>query len=256
MGKDDIESFDTSGTAAEVSLRWKKWIRSFNYFVAAGDITNDTRLKNLQHKAGLAVQDIFDDLQDPLPVDQRPSSETVFELAVRLLEAYFHYEPNPTFERHLFRQMSVLSGETGTHYATRLCQQANVCKFDDAVDDHIRDQMLATYPNADVQRKLLSVQNLTLANALDVLRIHESSSLQASSMTAPMKAAYGTSVDQIRRGAPSYNHSQSASLHVQDRTPCTRCNYTGHNASRLSCPARSLICMKMQMTRSFCCLLS
>ena len=111
MGKDDIESFDTSGTAAEVNLRWKKRIRSFNYFVAAGDITNNTRLKNLLlHKAGLAVQDIFDDLQDPLPVDQRPSSD---------------YEPNPTFERHLFRQMSLLSGETRTQYATRLRQQAN-----------------------------------------------------------------------------------------------------------------------------------
>ena len=256
MGKDDIESFDTSGTAAEVSLRWKKWIRSFNYFVAAGDITNDTRLKNLLlHKAGLVVQDIFDDLQDPLPVDQRPSSETLSNWRfVRWKLISITNQTLPLSDICSDKCLYCLEKQVCSMLRDCVSRQ-NVCKFDDAVDDHIRDQIVATYPNADVQRGLLSVQNLTLANALDILRIHESSSLQASSMTAPMKAAYGTSVDHIRRGTPSYSHSQRTSSHVQDRTPCTRCNYTGHDASSLSCPTRSCICINCKRPGHFaaCC---
>ena len=44
MGEVDIVSFHTGGSAAKVSLLWRKWLRTFNYFVEVEDVPDDTHL--------------------------------------------------------------------------------------------------------------------------------------------------------------------------------------------------------------------
>ena len=57
MGKDSIEPFSTKGSQAEVQDQWKKWVRSFEYFLVAENITDPVRMKMLlMYKAGSEVQ--------------------------------------------------------------------------------------------------------------------------------------------------------------------------------------------------------
>ena len=72
-------------------------------------ITNAVRKKaQLLHLAGMAVQDIYEALPDPGPVNAE--EEDVFEVCLRKLDAHFRAEDNVPFERHVFRQHAPTQG--------------------------------------------------------------------------------------------------------------------------------------------------
>ncbi|XP_065199339.1 uncharacterized protein K02A2.6-like isoform X1 [Sycon ciliatum] len=232
MSKDSIDQFLISGHASEVQQRWKKWRRAFQYFIEAKDITDPDRQRSmLLHKAGLQIQEIFEDLEDPVAQADRPGDDNAFKQAVRMLDEHFAYTVNPTFERHVFRQMSPNVGENATQFCTRLRTQAKLCAFA-ADDEHIRDQMIATCIDVDLQRSLLSKSNLTLQVLLEKFRVRESSGIQVRSMAtaASSVSASPSSVDAVRSTTSS------------TRSPCTRCNRVGHASSADDCPARRRRC--------------
>ena len=60
--------FDCKGAITSVAPRWKKWKKSFEYYVIAKGITNSARKKGLLLRcAGPEVQELFETLQDPGP---------------------------------------------------------------------------------------------------------------------------------------------------------------------------------------------
>ena len=230
MSKDSIDQFLISGHASEVQKRWKKWRRAFQYFIEAKGITDPDRQRSmLLHKAGLQIQEIFEDLEDPVAQADRPGDGNAFKQAVRMLDEHFAYTVNPTFERHVFRQMSPNVGENATQFCTRLRTQAKLCAFA-ADDEHIRDQMIATCIDVDLQRSLLSKSNLPLQVLLEKFRVRESSGIQVRSMATSSVSASPSSVDAVRSTTSS------------TRSPCTRCNRVGHASSADDCPARRRRC--------------
>ena len=69
------------------------------------------------------MQDIFKDLQDP---GQSPETgDNVYKVAIRKLDFNFRVEENIPYERHFFRQMAPLEGETADQFMVRLRKQAS-----------------------------------------------------------------------------------------------------------------------------------
>jgi len=253
MGHDSIQPFAIRGPASEVQARWKKWLRSFQYFVDAEAINDPDRLHSLLlHKAGPAVQEIFDDLPDP-QATAPPEDDDAYKKTVRTLTHHFTCVVNPTFERHVFRKMTPESGETCVQFCTRIREQGKLCEFDDQLDDHLRDQIVATCQDAELQRELLSTVKLTLDVTLEKYRIHESSTLQARSMSS---ATTHATVDAVR-SLPTPSRAESAANPAASRqgAPCTRCNLLGHANTSLSCPARNRRCNKCKKVGHYavCC---
>ena len=59
---------DIVGDATCVGPRWKRWRRSFEFYVVAKGITTDVQKKALLlHTSVMAVQDLFETLTDPGP---------------------------------------------------------------------------------------------------------------------------------------------------------------------------------------------
>ena len=57
-------AFDTKGNPSQVSVRWQRWKRGFEYYLAARGNTEDGQKRALLlHCAGLDVQDIFETLK-------------------------------------------------------------------------------------------------------------------------------------------------------------------------------------------------
>ena len=83
----NINPFDCTGNPTSVGPRWRRWKRSFEFFIEAKGITKDAQKQALLlHCAGQDVQDIFVKLSDTGPA---PDGETQYAKAMRLLDAHF-----------------------------------------------------------------------------------------------------------------------------------------------------------------------
>ena len=84
---ENINPFDCTGNPTSVGPCWRRWKRSFEFFLEAKSITKDAQKQALLlHCAGQDVQDIFVMLNDPGPA---PDGETQYAKAMRLLDAHF-----------------------------------------------------------------------------------------------------------------------------------------------------------------------
>ena len=111
------------------------------------------KTSQLLHFAGMEVQDIFKDLQDPVPIPAE--GDNAYKVAIRKLDSYFRVEENIPCERHVFRQMSLQEGETADQFMVRLRKQARHCNFGTSLNDNLRDQLIEKLTDFELKRKLL-----------------------------------------------------------------------------------------------------
>lgn len=220
--------FDLSGTASQVSERWKKWLRAFTYYVEGKGIDNPSRRRSmLLHFAGMEVQELFEHLTDPSPGVE---DDDTFKEAVRKLNSHFTAEQNTPYERHVFRQLAPNAGETTDQFVMRLRQQAQYCAFTDS-QEHVRDQLIEKTPHLELRKKLLEKKNVTLLEALQIARAWESAAAQATSMSMPVVTPVPPTVSHVDRGKSS-----------SPGRVCFNCGRTGHMAKDRVCPARDRTC--------------
>ena len=111
MNEKHLPPLDLTGPASQVADRWRKWKRAFEYYVGGQGIDNvRKKTSQLLHFAGMEVQDIFEDLQDPGPIPE--AGDTAYKVAICKLDSHFRVEENIPYERHVFRQLSLQEGET------------------------------------------------------------------------------------------------------------------------------------------------
>ena len=179
-----LPPLDLTGSSSQVAERWRQWKRSYQYYIDGKGITSASRKKaQLLHLAGMAVQDIFQDLPDPGPINADLDNEYV--VCLRKLDAHFRAEDNVPYERHVFRQLAPTKGETADKFIVRLRKQARHCNFGEALEENLRDQLIEKISNVELKKKLLEVNNITLEVAMDKVRKWEASREQASQMGAP-----------------------------------------------------------------------
>ena len=71
MANKGLLPMDLSGSASQVAEKWRKWKRAFEYYAEGKGIENARKkTSQLLHFAGMEVQDIFEDLQDPGPIPE------------------------------------------------------------------------------------------------------------------------------------------------------------------------------------------
>ena len=231
-----------------LSVRWKRWKRSFNLYLVAKGITQDAQKKALLlHTGGLDLQELYFTLE--------PEDETnTFDECLSVLDNYFVPKVNIPFERHLFRQMEQLSGEKVDQFVCRLRQKAATCDFEN-VDETIRDQLIEKCQSAKLRRKFLEKPNASLSDLQDIARVQEAVDVQMKTLEQ-RKPVEVNSVDRHdyhrkRKGYGAYKNSsftQSSNRthsrkHGTDQTRrCYNCNRTGHFARDTNCPARNQIC--------------
>ena len=144
----DLPCFDPKGEPNSLSVRWKRWKRAFNLYVTSKGVTNESqKVALLLHSGGMELQEIYYTL---VPEDQ----ETTFNDCLAALDNYFTPKVNVPFERHVFRQMQQLEGETIDQFVCRLRQKAISCEFPD-VNEAIRDQIIEKCRDPKLRRKFL-----------------------------------------------------------------------------------------------------
>ena len=172
MTEKHLPPLDLTGPASQVADRWRKWKRAFEYYAEGKGIDNvRKKTSQLLHFAGMEVQDIFEDLQDPGPIPAE--GDNAYKVSIRKLDFYFRVEENIPYERHVFRQLSLQDGETADQFMVRLRKQARHCNFGTSLNDNLRDQLIEKLTDFELKRKLLEQRNITLGEALDKARAWE-----------------------------------------------------------------------------------
>ena len=111
-----LKELDLDGLAHLMGERWRKWKRSFNFYVVGQAITGSARKHSLLlHLAGPATKDLFETL-----TEATPAVKDCFERSIKMLNDNFPIAKNMPFERHCFRQMAPNSGETADQLVARL----------------------------------------------------------------------------------------------------------------------------------------
>ena len=86
-----ILPFDCKGAITSVAPGWKKWKKSFQYYILAKGITKSALKKGLLlHCTGTEVQELFKTLQDPgPPADAGEDNADEYQKAQGTLDAHF-----------------------------------------------------------------------------------------------------------------------------------------------------------------------
>ena len=108
---------------------------------------------------------------DPGPINA--TTDDVYKVCIRKLDAHFRADDNVPYERHVFRHMAPLSGESTDKFLVRLKKRARHCNFGEALDDNRRDQLIDKLSNIEWKKRQLEVRNISLEHAMDKVRLWE-----------------------------------------------------------------------------------
>lgn len=172
------------------------------------------------------------------------SSKTPYENLVAALKAYFIPKKNLTYERYRFRKMS--QDDNIMTFVNELHRQGKLCEFDDATVDSIynqsiRDQFILGLSSDSLRTKLLSINELTLEQAVRMSLAHESGTVKSEeirteSLTKSTEVLSLTTSPRPTRSRPSYSPSNKtrdrevrfSSFNNSGRPFCNYCKKAGH----------------------------
>ena len=196
-----IQPFDSTGDSTSVSPRWKRWRKSFQFFVEAKGIEEAKQKKALLlHCAGVDVQEIFEALDNSEAGVSSKASKTddEYEIALKILDEYFSPKANVPYERHVFRQMKQEDGETVDQFVVKLKNQAKNCSFGDSFAEQIRDQVIDKCRSSRLRKRLLEKSGeLNLGDVQQIARAMEAIDIQAKKMELP--SSISEKVNQIQK---------------------------------------------------------
>ena len=224
MEHSNLSPLDISGPAHVVSERWRKWRRSFHFYVTGKGLRDPPQLRALLlHLAGEAVQDVHESLNLTFS-----AGEDVYVRTLAELDKQFEVKANQPYERHVFRQMVQQPNETVAQFVTKLKTQAQFCNFQDH-DDQIRDQLLHAMADMELREKLLETDQLTLSIAMKKSRQRKTAAAQAKTMSS--STIHGV-CDQRRQ--PQRRHSAPIS-----ESPASTFSRPAISRSLISCSSSS-----------------
>jgi hypothetical protein len=241
---------------SSVGPRWSKWVNRFDNFMAALNITDDTRRKALiLHYGGERVFEIFETLDSnarvvtPATATTAAVNETCYEAARRALSDHFTPRVNTDFEMFTFRQSRQQDGESFEAFHTRLQRLAKNCGFTDK-DREIKAQLTIGCTSTELRRKILEKPAMTLDAVLNKARAIEAAATQASKMeqeteqtALAMKHNKPTRNFSKRQDEDDHHETFRQSQQPIDRTNCSFCGGRFHQRLA-SCPARFHQCSR------------
>ena len=183
-----FEPFDVGSDPSSVGFRWKRWLKLFQNFLAAMNVTDDDRKKAmLLHYSGGEVFDIFETLDSSIKVKTPANAaanvaavnETAYEASVRALQDYFNPRQNVDFEILVFRQASQYQDEPFDAFHTRLQQLAANCGFTNP-DQEVKAQIVQGCYSSELRKKILEDPTMSLDQVRTRGRAIEIATLQAS----------------------------------------------------------------------------
>ena len=232
-----LPSFDPLSDQTSLSQRWKSWVKRFETYILATNITDDKQKRAmLLYQAGPDTQDIFETLEE---------TGEDYDTAKKKLDEYFLPKKNVDYEVFQFRQAVQMPGETDEQFATRLRKIAVNCEFTD-VKREIKTAIIQHCLSKRLRRFALREADLTLDGLLTKARSLEASEVRASGMEEILpkeEVNYMGSKNSKLKHRQNFTRPQTESTSSQPHQICRKCGRSWPHKSGL-CPANGQTCQK------------
>ena len=218
---------------------WSSYTERFDQYALANGIEEEKKIVAVfLTVVGPETYSLLRDLLTPA----RPSDLKYKEL-VDVLKS--HYSPKPLViaERFHFHNLSQKEGESIADYVARLKKASERCQFKEFLEEALRDRFVCGLRSSEIQRKLLSEEELKFIKAVEIARACEAAEKQASTFThgaAPSshkinvipRKEFGERGERKPAPKPCFrcgeNHSPQT-CRFKDQQ-CRNCSKTGHIA--------------------------
>lgn len=222
---------------------WEKWLRSFTLYLAAEEITEDVKRKNkLLHLGGPQLQEVVFNIPGALVETDEKNGIKSYDVLVGKLNEYFSPKRNTTFERHLFRNITPIEGESFNKFLLRLRQQVAKCSFGKTKEEieeiSIKDKLIDSWAPLDLKKRLLEKEQ-SLAEIVDACQVYEQISKTSRSLLSNAEK------EQVNKISTKVNSQSNPSIE------CSRCGRKGHLPSSFECPAKNAKCNKCSLLGHF-----
>ena len=196
---------------------WEQYTeRLEQYFVANGINDAGKKLAVFLTVIGSKAYSLLSDLLAPV----KPATKTYDEL-VEVLKLHLRPKPVVIAERFRFHQRKQGEDEGVAPYMAALRRLADKCGFRDYLDEALRDRLVCGLRREAIQRKLLTVDGLTLKRAFDTAYGMEAAEKQASELQASIRPV---AVQLVVNSKRTTSHPCKTTGH-----PCSRCGKPGHS---------------------------
>ena len=167
------------------------------------------------------IGDTTSKLLEALSAPSSVADKTLLELQ-RLLTDHFTPKRLVIAERYRFWSRNQLASEPYHDYVAELRKLARSCEFADGLDDALRDKFVCGIRDAEVCKKLLTVDGLTLAVALKTASVQELVDREAAHLAGAGEGIHTTRKNHVK----PLPHKGTAGPPLK---PCIRCGGKGHS---------------------------
>jgi len=208
-------------------------------FFTANGVANNKKVAVFLSSVGGKTYTLLRDLLAP----EKPQEQTMDTLSTTLKD---HFQPKPLViaERFYFHSRSQGATETIAQYMVKLRRLATHCDFGAYLNDALRDCLVSGLSNANIQKRLLSEDRLTLVKALKVAQGMEAAESNAKKLQS--EGSEEPQVDAVRQASEKSNDSKErAPGHGSSKGKVYyRCEGTTHSPT--VCRFCDAVCHKCQ----------
>lgn len=191
---DHVKPVDALDLNGNVSENWRRFKRNYTIFATAARVDGQEdaiKISTFLNAIGPEAVELFDSFT--LTNEQRG----VYNTVVEAFERFCNPRRNVIFERYKFNQRNQHDGETFDEFFLELKKLARYCGFGDALNELIRDRIVAGITNNKLRERLLGTTNLTMDMAVEKARTFEETHVQSQAMSKTATATT-SSIDEIR----------------------------------------------------------
>ena len=215
---------------------WDQYTERLEHYFVCNEIPNEKKVTVLITIVGTETYGLLCNLIAPA----KPASISYDELVSAIKD---HLKPKPLViaERFKFHRRNQGEGEGIAKYMAELRKLAGRCQFGGYLEEALRDRLVCGLRDEAIQRKLLTMDALTLSRAYEIAHGMETAQRQASELQASTKVEITVNrvhwsnqrTPKTAETAPCYRYGKSN--HVPEvcyyrRQKCHNCKKVGHIA--------------------------
>ena len=217
-----IENFDDS------IEQWPSYIERLEQYFAVNEISNEKRVPALLSLIGGKTYALLRNLTTPDKTKDKSYADIV-----KVLKEHLSPAPLEIAERYRFHKRDQRDSESIHEYVAQLRKLSEHCNFPD-LNNTLRDRIVCGLKSEQIQKKLLSVQGLTLEKAVQISVAMETATKDAMELQGKQSEA---AVHKLKFSRPKQKFQQPRPKEskIKGSFTCYRCNKPGHRANDCLC---------------------
>ena len=194
------------------------YLERVDIFFQANNIAEKKQVGIFLSLIGAKTYGLLRDLVAPT----KPKEKSLAELTKTLRT---HFEPRPLIiaERFHFNQCNQLPNESIADYMATLHKMATSCKFQDFLDEALRDRFVSGIRTSSIQKRLLTEEELTSAAALQLAQSMESAQNSSTKLQGSETPSVNYTSTPSHRGRGFRPPAGARSVNWSTSKPCYLC---------------------------------